>query len=148
MGDKKDNMDKGTQAMFNSVQDIFALLPDQTCPVKNEMVIYDNAMTSQFIEMKPMNTSCAKKSEESNEVVKKLKNALSLPDANSEELIDAVQRMFSELKDKNDQIHELETGMDRLRKENEALKQQNNAFTKAKRMHSSIPKQRPDQATK
>merc|ERR1712154_148236 len=137
MGDKKDNMDKGTQAMFNSVQDIFALLPDQTCPVKNEMVIYDNAMTSQFIEMKPMNTSCAKKSEESNEVVKKLKNALSLPDANSEELIDAVQRMFSELKDKNDQIHKLKTNVDRLREENETLKQRNTALMTEKRLHSN-----------
>lgn len=65
---------------------------------------------------------------------------LDLPNADSENIIDAVNQMYHELKNTNCQILELETDLDRLRKENEALKRQNNALIKAKRLRSNIPK--------
>lgn len=74
---ENDKNEKETQTMFDSVQDIFDLVFNQTTPSQNEMIIYDNAITSQIIEMKPMNTKHSKKTEEANKVVEKLENALS-----------------------------------------------------------------------
>merc|ERR1712203_1162378 len=120
--------EKETETSFDSVEDIFNLVPIQRHP-QNELVINNND-TVKFI----LNN---KDNEEKNQATNILFETL------RETLIASVNNMRQDLVEKHREIkdikqryEELEKDLKRLKEENQALKQQNNALMETQQLHS------------